>query len=102
MLAVLYLVFNEGYLASASRTGDPVRADLCAEAIRLARLLRELMPSAEPEVAGLLALMLLTEARRAARVVDGALVSLDDQDRSALGRRADRRGARAGPRVPGR
>src|SRR6185295_2127260 len=64
VLAVLYLIFNEGYTASS---GDElVRADLCAEAIRLCRQLVELMPD-EPEAAGLLALMLLTEARRAAR-----------------------------------
>ena len=64
MLAVIYLVFNEGYVASG---GDElVRADLCAEAIRLARLLVELMPD-EAEAHGLLALMLLTESRRAAR-----------------------------------
>ena len=64
MLAVVYLVFNEGYAASA---GDAlVRQDLCAEAIRLARLLADLMPD-EPEVSGLLALLLLTESRRAAR-----------------------------------
>jgi RNA polymerase sigma-70 factor (ECF subfamily) len=80
VLAVLYLIFNEGYTASA---GDElVRADLCAEAIRLARQLVELMPD-EPEAAGLLALMLLTEARRAARTdADGALVRLSEQDRS--------------------
>ena len=80
VLAVLYLVFNEGYTASA---GDELtRADLCAEAIRLARLLAELMPD-EPEVIGLLALLLLTESRRAARTApDGSLVLLPDQDRS--------------------
>ncbi|SHN44189.1 RNA polymerase, sigma subunit, ECF family [Cryptosporangium aurantiacum] len=80
VLAVLYLVFNEGYAAS---TGDRlVRADLCAEAIRLGRLLVELMPD-EPEARGLLALMLLAEARRNARVGDdGTLVPLADQDRS--------------------
>ena len=80
MLAVVYLVFNEGYTATA---GDElVRADLCAEAIRLARLLAELMPD-EPEVLGLLALLLLTEARRPARTAaDGSLVLLADQDRS--------------------
>ena len=80
VLAVVYLVFNEGYTASA---GDQlVRSELCAEAIRLARLLAELMPD-EPEVAGLLALLLLTEARRRARTgPDGALVLLADQDRS--------------------
>jgi RNA polymerase sigma-70 factor (ECF subfamily) len=80
VLAVLYLIFNEGYTASA---GDElVRADLCAEAIRLTRQLVELMPD-EPEAAGLLALMLLTEARRAARTdAGGALVRLGEQDRS--------------------
>ncbi len=80
VLAVLYLIFNEGYAASS---GDRlVRDDLCAEAIRLGRLLHELMPD-EPEVTGLLALMLLTEARRPARTgPDGALVLLRDQDRS--------------------
>jgi RNA polymerase sigma-70 factor (ECF subfamily) len=80
VLAVLYLVFNEGYLASGPDT-DPVRHDLTAEAIRLARLLRALMPE-DGEVAGLLALMLLTEARRTARVsANGELVTLDEQDR---------------------
>ena len=80
VLSVVYLIFNEGYTAS---TGDDlVRAELCAEAIRLARLLAGLMPD-EPEVAGLLALLLLTESRRAARSgPDGALVLLGDQDRS--------------------
>ena len=79
VLAVLYLIFNEGYAASA---GDAlVRRELCAEAIRLGRLLAELMPD-EPEVMGLLALMLLIESRRAARTTaDGALVLLADQDR---------------------
>jgi RNA polymerase sigma-70 factor, ECF subfamily len=82
VLAVLYLVFNEGYLASGPGT-DPVRHDLTAEAIRLARLLRTLMP-ADGEVAGLLALMLLIEARRTARVsANGELVTLDEQDRGA-------------------
>ena len=80
VLAVVYLVFNEGYTASS---GDRlVREDLCAEAIRLGRLLTDLMPD-EPEVTGLLALMLLTESRRAARTAsDGGLVRLVDQDRS--------------------
>ncbi len=64
VLAVVYLVFNEGYAASAG--DDLIRSELCAEAIRLARLLAGLMPD-EPEVAGLLALLLLTEARRPAR-----------------------------------
>jgi RNA polymerase sigma-70 factor (ECF subfamily) len=80
VLAVVYLVFNEGYAASSGP--DLTREDLCAEAIRLGRLLRELMPD-EGEVAGLLALMLLTHARRAARTgTGGALVLLPDQDRS--------------------
>lgn len=82
VLAVLFLVFNEGYLATGPDT-DPVRPDLTAEAIRLTRLLRTLLPQ-DGEVAGLLALMLLTEARRPARVsADGELVSLRDQDRGA-------------------
>jgi RNA polymerase sigma-70 factor, ECF subfamily len=82
VLAVLYLIFNEGYLASGPDT-DPVRHDLTAEAIRLARLLRALMPE-DGEVAGLLALMLLAEARRTARVsANGELVTLDEQDRGA-------------------
>ena len=80
VLAVLYLIFNEGYVATAGH--ELVRADLCAEAIRLARLLASLMPD-EPEVHGLLALMLLTESRRPARVdADGRLVRLADQDRA--------------------
>jgi RNA polymerase sigma-70 factor (ECF subfamily) len=79
VLAVIYLIFNEGYAASS---GDElIRTGLCAEAIRLGRLLNALMP-AEPEVPGLLALMLLTDARRASRVSpDGDLVLLADQDR---------------------
>jgi len=84
VLAVIYLIFNEGYAASS---GDKlIRANLCAEAIRLGRLLAELMPD-EPEVMGLLALMLLTDSRRAARAgADGALVLLADQDRSTWNR----------------
>ncbi|WP_211754385.1 RNA polymerase sigma factor [Nocardioides gansuensis] len=78
VLAVVYLVFNEGYLASAGEA--PIRGELCAEAIRLGRLLRQLLPE-EPEVAGLLALMLLTDARRDTRVAGGELVTLPDQDR---------------------
>jgi RNA polymerase sigma-70 factor, ECF subfamily len=80
VLAVLFLVFNEGYLATGPDT-DPIRHDLTAEAIRLTRLIRVLLPD-DGEVAGLLALMLLTEARRTARVsASGALVTLDEQDR---------------------
>ncbi|GAA4732268.1 RNA polymerase sigma factor [Phytohabitans rumicis] len=80
VLTVVYLIFNEGYAASS---GDRlVREDLCAEAIRLGRLLADLMPD-EPEVLGLLALMLLVEARRPTRTTpDGALVLLADQDRA--------------------
>ncbi|NUT05545.1 MAG: RNA polymerase sigma factor [Hamadaea sp.] len=82
VLAVLFLVFNEGYLATGADT-DPVRHDLTAEAIRLTRVIRDLLP-ADGEVAGLLALMLLTEARRAARIsANGELVSLGEQDRGA-------------------
>ena len=82
VLAVLFLVFNEGYLATGPDT-DPLRPGLTAEAIRLTRLLRALMP-ADGEVAGLLALMLLTEARQSARVsANGELVTLGEQDRRA-------------------
>ncbi len=80
VLAVLFLVFNEGYLATGP-DADPVRADLTAEAIRLTRLIRALLPD-DGEVAGLLAMMLLIEARRSARVsADGELVTLERQDR---------------------
>ena len=80
VLAVVYLIFNEGYTASSGEA--LARADLCAEAIRLGRLLARLMPD-EPEVLGLLALMLLTESRRPARTSpDGGLVLLAEQDRS--------------------
>jgi RNA polymerase sigma factor (sigma-70 family) len=80
VLHVLYLMFNEGYVASSGR--ELARADLSAEAIRLTRPLRAALPG-EPEVAGLLALMLLTEARRQARTDEhGALVPLDEQDRA--------------------
>ncbi|WP_328418274.1 RNA polymerase sigma factor [Micromonospora sp. NBC_00389] len=84
VLAVVYLVFNEGYLASEG--DDSVRVDLTDEAIRLGRLLRALLPD-DGEVAGLLALMLLTDARRPARVSPtGELVTLDEQDRGAWDR----------------
>jgi RNA polymerase sigma-70 factor (ECF subfamily) len=79
VLAVVYLIFNEGYSAYS---GDEVlRTELCDEAIRLGRLLATLMPQVS-EVLGLLALMLLTDARRDARVRDGNLVLLSDQDRA--------------------
>ncbi len=92
VLAVLYLIFNEGWFASA---GDRlVRGELCAEAIRLGRLLHGLMPD-DPEVAGLLALMLLHDSRREARVDEhGELVLLDDQDRSLWDRGRIREGER--------
>src|SRR5687768_12791082 len=80
VLAVVYLVFNEGYMASGGER--LVREELCAEAIRLGRLLVELMPD-EPEAVGLLALMLLVESRRTARTTpEGDLVLLRDQDRA--------------------
>jgi RNA polymerase sigma-70 factor (ECF subfamily) len=84
VLAVIYLVFNEGYLATSGEA--PTRTDLTVEALRLARLLHALLPE-EGEVTGLLALLLLTEARRAARVShSGELVTLDEQDRGAWDR----------------
>jgi RNA polymerase sigma-70 factor (ECF subfamily) len=84
VLAVLYLVFNEGYLGSS---GEALRGDLTSEAIRLARQLRDMVAATPsvgplPEVDGLLALMLLTESRAAARVEDGVLVPLAEQDRT--------------------
>ena len=80
VLAVLYLIFNEGYAASSGPS--LTRDDLCAEAIRLTRLLAHLLPE-EPEVSGLLALLLLIQARRPARTtVDGSLIRLADQDRA--------------------
>jgi RNA polymerase sigma-70 factor (ECF subfamily) len=86
VLAVLFLVFNEGYLATGP-AAPPVRAELTGEAIRLTRLLLGLLPADSPdrgEVAGMLALMLLTEARRPARVSSsGELVTLEEQDRGA-------------------
>jgi RNA polymerase sigma-70 factor, ECF subfamily len=92
VLAVVYLIFNEGYGS---------RGELAAEAIRLGRALAELMPD-EPEVHGLLALMLLHDARREARFRDGELILLADPGPGALGRRPDRRraaGARRGTRA---
>src|SRR5262245_46372667 len=86
VLAVLYALFNEGYSATAG--AELVRGSLCAEAIRLARLLAKLMP-AEPEALGLLSLMVLHDARRAARVdAAGDLVTLEDQDRTRWDRDA--------------
>ena len=101
VLTCLYLVFNEGYGASAGDTF--VRSDLCAEAIRLARILSALLPR-EPEPAALLALLLLTDARRPARLdADGEIVLLEDQDRGrwdaaliAEGRRQLARAVRLG------
>ena len=88
--AVIYLIFNEGYAASAGQS--LLRNDLCAEAIRLGRVLCELLPN-KPENMGLLALMLLQDSRRAARVNDrGELVTLEEQDRSLWDRKEiDRR-----------
>ena len=82
VLTVLFLVFNEGYLATGAGT-EPIRSELTGEAIRLTRLIRVLLPQ-DGEVAGLLALMLLTEARRATRISgSGELVTLGEQDRGA-------------------
>jgi RNA polymerase sigma-70 factor (ECF subfamily) len=79
VLTVLFLIFNEGYLATGD--GAPVRVELTSEAIRLTRILRQLLPE-EPEVAGLLGLVLLIEARRQTRVRNGQLVPLGEQDRT--------------------
>ena len=99
VLAVLYLIFNEGYAAHSGR--DLVRHDLCEEAIRLGRVLAELMPR-EPEIQGLLALMELQASRASARTdADGNLVLLEDQDRGRWDRARIARGLacldRAGP-----
>jgi RNA polymerase sigma-70 factor, ECF subfamily len=84
VLAVLYLIFNEGYVATSA--GRLVRADLCEEAIRLAKLLAVLMPD-EPEPLALLALMLFHDSRRAARIAaDGTLILLEDQNRGLWNR----------------
>ena len=98
VLAVIYLVFNEGYAATS---GDAlVREDLCTEAIRLARTLHELMPD-EPEVVGLLALLLLVAARRPARTgAGGELVPARRAGPHAVGPRAGRRGSGARPFLP--
>ena len=90
VLGVLYLLFNEGYAATSGE--DLIRQNLCAEAIRLARTLTQLMPD-EPEALGLLALMLLQDSRREARVDEnGDLIPLEDQDRSAWDAGAIREG----------
>ena len=100
VLGVLYLLFNEGYSASAG--ADLIRQSLCAEAIRLGRVLVDLMPE-EPEARGLLALMLLHDARRAARVsAAGELVLLEDQDRSKWDRAEIEEGVRLVAASPGR
>lgn len=91
VLAVVYLVFNEGYFATSGES--LTRQNLCAEAIRLGRLLLELLP--DPEVVGLLALMLLSDSRRAARgTADGDVVLLEDQDRSLWNREQIAEGTR--------
>jgi RNA polymerase sigma-70 factor (ECF subfamily) len=107
VLTVLYLIFNEGYLSTGAHA-EPVRQELVLNAIRLARLLHELMPR-EGEVAGLLALMLFAEARRPARVSpEGELITLDEQNRSAWDHAMIREGRRlldeaaASQRAPGR
>jgi RNA polymerase sigma-70 factor (ECF subfamily) len=98
VLAALYLIFNEGYTATAGQA--LVRRELCAEAIRLTRVLRTLMPD-EPEVAGLLALLLLQDSRRDARTgPDGELVLLDEQDRQLWDRQEIAEGLALVDRLP--
>ena len=100
VLAVLYLVFNEGYVGTSA--GRLVRGDLCEEAIRLAKLLAVLMPD-EPEPLGLLALMLFHDSRRGARTAaDGSLILLEDQDRSLWNRERIAEGDRVLGRARGR
>src|SRR5262249_22225647 len=100
VLAVLYLVFNEGYLGTSA--GRLVRGDLCEEAIRLAKLLALLIPD-EPEALSLLALMLFHDSRRAARIAaDGSLILLEDQDRSLWNRERIAEGDRVLRRARGR
>lgn len=82
VLAVLYLIFNEGYLSGSA---EPIRADLTDEAVRLTRLVAGLLPD-EPEATGLLALMLLVDARRPARLAGDEIVTLDEQDRAGWDR----------------
>jgi RNA polymerase sigma-70 factor, ECF subfamily len=97
VLVTVYLIFNEGYLATDS--DELIRAELCAEAIRLARVLLEAMPG-EPEAEALLALMLLHDSRRAARIApDGALVLLAEQDRSLWDRERIAEGLELASRV---
>jgi RNA polymerase sigma-70 factor, ECF subfamily len=98
VLAVLYLIFNEGYAGTSDEA--LIRRELCAEAIRLTRILRSLMPD-EPEVAGLLALMLLQDSRRDARTGPGGeLVVLDEQDRGLWDRRQIEEGLAIAERLP--
>ena len=98
VLAVLYLIFNEGYAATSDEA--LIRRELCAEAIRLARILRSLMPD-EPEVAGLLALMLLQDSRRDTRTgPEGELVLLDEQDRGLWDRGQIEEGLAISERLP--
>jgi RNA polymerase sigma-70 factor (ECF subfamily) len=100
VLAILYLVFNEGYVGTSA--GRLVRGDLCEEAIRLAKLLAVLMPD-EPEALSLLALMLFHDSRRAARIAsDGSLILLEDQDRGLWNRDRIAEGDRVLRRAQGR